>query len=115
MATQAAASSAHNEGEVTTTHKTGQAAELLIDRSTLSRPPSYVNRSIKDHDGLNLLFLYAELLSQLAGPYASVLQELWTIREEIAKLTNNLVTLSLHMDTTDLTFDNIRMLLTVLK
>lgn len=59
--------------------------------------------------------LSSELLYQLLGPFASVSQELRTIRGEIAELTNEFVTLSNCMNSAELTLDDIRLPLDVLK
>lgn len=80
-------------------------------------------------------FLYTELLSQLAGPYGSVLQVLWTKPGEISEQTNKLISLFLSLSHSlslssavslslllaqriksgDLTFDSIRTSLHLLK
>lgn len=70
----------------------------------------------KNHDSLYLLLsLYAKLLFQLVGPYASILQELLTIRGEITNVTSELVTFTQQMNSTDLIFGKITMLLDLLK
>lgn len=71
---------------------------------------------IEDDDGLYfLLSLYAKLLSQLVGVYTSVLQELWLIRGEIAKLSRKLVSLYQRMDCANFTIEDIKMSLDLLK
>lgn len=70
------------------------------------------------HDNLDFFpFLYAKWLSQLAGPYAYILQELRMIRGGIAKLAKRLFLLSLflsfslsrRMGNADLSFDDMQM------
>lgn len=77
---------------------------------------------MEDNDGLEfLLALYAELLPQLARPYANEPQKLRMIRWKIARLKNKLVSLSLllslsqRMDSADLFIYDIKMLLDILK
>lgn len=80
LATQVIASSTRNvkadaerEVTVTTTKVTGSLTGIVTDTSTLSRLLSSLKGLIEDYDGLDLLSsLYAEPLSQLAGPKASV-------------------------------------------
>lgn len=64
-------------------------------KSKLSRPASSLQGLIKDRDGLGFFpALYTKLLSQLAGPYVSVPQELRTLCGVIAKLENTRFTLN---------------------
>lgn len=73
---------------------------------------------MEEHDGFDFLpFLYGELLSQLAGSYCNVAQELWMIRGEISKIWNKLVSHSSfkRMNSADPTFDDIRISLNLLK
>lgn len=50
---------------------------------------------MEDRDGSAFLsFSYAKLLSQLAEPYDSVQKELQMVRGKIAKLVNEIVSLS---------------------
>lgn len=55
------------------------------------------------------------MIFQFAAPYTSVSLELHILRNEITKLKNDLVTISKQMDGGDMTFDDIRMLLDLLK
>lgn len=52
--------------------------------------------------------MYAELLFELVGSYASVVEELQMKRGEIAKLANKLVFLFQQINSADKTFDEIR-------
>lgn len=71
---------------------------------------------MEENTGFNFTTsLYAELLSQLAGSYANVPQELRVIRGEISELTNKTASLSEPVDSADLIFDTIRVLLDLLK
>lgn len=69
------------EREVTATMEIKPAAGILTDRSTTSTPFLFKKGLTEDHDGLDFLFfLYAELLCQISGLYASIPQELRGIR-----------------------------------
>lgn len=86
---------ANTERDVTATELAGPSAGMMTDWLTLPRLPLSLHGLLEDHFILGFLrSLYAELLSQLAGLYASVSQELWKIRGDIDKLTNKLVFLS---------------------
>lgn len=87
-----------------------------MDTTTLSHPPSLLQELIEENTGSDILpSLYDELLFQLAGTYPSVHQKLRMIRGEIAKRTCKLVSLSQRNINADLTFDDIQMLLNLLK
>lgn len=63
----------------------------------------------------SFLFQYVKLLSQFSGPYANVPRELRMICWEIAKLTSELISFCQRMESADLTFNDIIMLLDHLK
>lgn len=121
MATQEVASSTSNENasvfrEVTVDRVAGPAASLMTDRSLLARLLFSLQGLMDAHDGLEFFpCLHADLLSLLAGAYASVPRELQTVRRKIVKLTNILVSPCQRMDRAIQIFHDNEMLLNTLK
>lgn len=107
---------ANAEWKITTSRVTRPAAGIMMDRSPLPCLRSSLQGVTKDHDGLGfLLSLSVKLLSQLAEPCVSVTQILWMIHGEIAELSKKLITFSHRMYSADLTFEDNRMSLDLLK
>lgn len=108
---------AKTERKVTVKKVTGPAAGEMMHRSTLLHLSSSLQGLTEDHDDLEFLpSLLAQLLSQLKGPYGSVLQAQRIVREEITNFTKDLVSFSLSQRKyiADLTVDDFTMLLDLL-
>lgn len=96
--------------EVTVNKMTGPTISVKTYSSTRHRLPSSSQRLMKDNGGLDILpSLYAELQSQIAGPYASVSQKLWMISGENTRKINYLDTFSQRIDSANLSLNNTRM------
>lgn len=88
----------------------------MRDSCTPHSLPFSIPELMGDYNALDfLLFINAEILSQHAGSYASLLQNIRMVREEIAKLSNEHVFPPHWIKNDGLTFDDIRMSLELLK